>query len=325
MRVRLFLLGLVGACYSPSFTTGAPCDPVVDNCPSGQRCEETPDGFFCGGRAPGDAADADGSLLDDAAPDGPPVDGPPSDLDGDGIANAVDNCPSVANPTQANEDGDAFGDRCDPCPVTADNTDIDGDGVGDDCDPNPTVGGDQIAVFEGFADGLPAGWISQGTWTADSGDAVVTSGVDTVVYLTAPVSNARGTVMAALVPTTIHNYAGNPRTFGVANPLGLTPTGGVYCAPFLDLSPGRRIGVYNLANSNPAATRALDWVNNDEIIVAFTRANEQFRCIAESVATPTITADFTPNVNVTGGTFSVGVRSRGISMRARWVLYVTSP
>ncbi len=323
--MRLFLLGLVASCYSPSFTSGAPCDPAVDNCPSGQRCEETPEGFFCGGRSPGDAADLDGPLADALDPDGPPVDGPPSDLDGDGIANAADNCPNVANPTQANEDGDVFGDRCDPCPPSADNTDTDGDGVGDDCDPNPTDGGDQIVVFEGFADGLPTGWISQGEWTADDGDAVVASGPDAVVYLTAPVSNARGTVTAALAPTTIHTYAGNPRTFGVANPLGQNPTGGVYCSPFMDLSPGRRIGVYNLANSNPAATRSLAWLNNDAILVALTRTNEQFRCLAESIDEPTISASVTPSVNVTGGTFSVGIRSRGISMRARWVMYVTSP
>jgi len=46
------------------------------------------------------------------------------DSDGDGIANAEDNCPTVFNPVrlvdegiQANADGDAFGDACDPCPL----------------------------------------------------------------------------------------------------------------------------------------------------------------------------------------------------------------
>ncbi len=37
-----------------------------------------------------------------------------SDLDGDGVPNAVDNCPSVANPDQADADGDGIGDACDP-------------------------------------------------------------------------------------------------------------------------------------------------------------------------------------------------------------------
>jgi len=48
----------------------------------------------------------------------------PDDSDGDGIANAADNCPSVFNPvrpmdsgSQADADGDDDGDACDPCPL----------------------------------------------------------------------------------------------------------------------------------------------------------------------------------------------------------------
>jgi len=36
------------------------------------------------------------------------------DSDGDGFNDGVDNCPSLANPSQANNDGDAYGDDCDP-------------------------------------------------------------------------------------------------------------------------------------------------------------------------------------------------------------------
>ena len=43
-----------------------------------------------------------------------------ADRDGDGIADALDNCPDLANVDQANEDGDRFGDACDPCPPFAD-------------------------------------------------------------------------------------------------------------------------------------------------------------------------------------------------------------
>jgi hypothetical protein len=37
-----------------------------------------------------------------------------TDTDGDGVENAIDNCPTVANPTQTDTDGDGLGDACDP-------------------------------------------------------------------------------------------------------------------------------------------------------------------------------------------------------------------
>ena len=60
------------------------------------------------------------------------------DTDGDGIPDASDNCPSVANASQADADGDGVGDVCDNAPNIAnpDQRDTDGDGVGDVIDPD---------------------------------------------------------------------------------------------------------------------------------------------------------------------------------------------
>ncbi len=55
----------------------------------------------------------------------------PADADLDGLPDATDNCPTVANANQANLDGDALGDACDP--------DDDNDGVADGTDNCPTV------------------------------------------------------------------------------------------------------------------------------------------------------------------------------------------
>jgi hypothetical protein len=84
------------------------------------------------------------------------------DPDQDGVMDIADNCPLAPNATQANRDGDEFGDDCDPCPstvlnsegcpqdadgdrvpnlndncpgkVNVDQADQDGDGRGDACD-----------------------------------------------------------------------------------------------------------------------------------------------------------------------------------------------
>ncbi len=44
----------------------------------------------------------------------------PRDIDGDGILNASDNCPTVANADQTDTDADGLGDACDACPNQAD-------------------------------------------------------------------------------------------------------------------------------------------------------------------------------------------------------------
>ena len=85
----------------------------------------------------------------------------PIDSDGDGVADSVDNCPTISNPSQTDSDGDGIGDDCDdtptgPTPIDSDGdgvadsvdncptisnpsqTDSDGDGIGDDCDDTPT-------------------------------------------------------------------------------------------------------------------------------------------------------------------------------------------
>src|SRR6185369_16261235 len=38
----------LAACYQPTVPAGAPCDPLLDNCPAGQRCEMTANGAYCG-------------------------------------------------------------------------------------------------------------------------------------------------------------------------------------------------------------------------------------------------------------------------------------
>lgn len=83
--------------------------------------------------------------LDD--PPLPPGDGPvilEDDDDEDGIANAADNCPTLANADQLDGDDDGIGDACDGCDhclacTVGPSHDEDGDHVADGCDNCPAI------------------------------------------------------------------------------------------------------------------------------------------------------------------------------------------
>lgn len=65
---------------------------------------------------------------------------PADDLDGDGVPDVIDNCPTTFNASpQLDSDGDGRGDACDVCPDFDDAFDVDSDGFPDSCDNCSTV------------------------------------------------------------------------------------------------------------------------------------------------------------------------------------------
>jgi hypothetical protein len=143
----------------------------------------------------------------------------PSDLDGDGIDNASDNCPTIKNGSaeapipgvgnQTNVDGDSVGDACDNCVLVANEPigtppagrtttggqlDDDADGYGNRCDGDfsqggSTVGGAdtilyQAAIGKSVSDNscLPSGSPCDVYDVSGTGSTI--GGADTVLYQT---------------------------------------------------------------------------------------------------------------------------------------------
>ncbi|HET8947059.1 MAG TPA: thrombospondin type 3 repeat-containing protein [Candidatus Polarisedimenticolia bacterium] len=106
--------------FFPSLDTTSPKDGQIG------VFDQAADRFFAYGGLSGCCETIDATAILDLG----------EDLDGDGVADAADNCPHAANADQADADGDGSGDACDDCPGLAnpDQRDRDRDGLGDACD-----------------------------------------------------------------------------------------------------------------------------------------------------------------------------------------------
>ncbi|GEM_PF-2511518 len=101
--------------------------------------------------------DTDSDGVPDASDNAPYIANPDQiDTDGDGIGDVADNAPNIANPGQEDADSDGVGDVADNAPTVANpgQEDADGDGVGDVADnaPNNYNPGQEDADCDGVGD-----------------------------------------------------------------------------------------------------------------------------------------------------------------------------
>jgi len=245
----------------------------------------------------------------------------PNDRDCDGVVDGQDNCPSVSNPNQDNEDGDRFGDACDPCPPVADDNppDSDGDGVADACDPNPTTPGDHIFLFEGFHHGVPSGWEVVGAW-AGSGDDLVTDNTTgtTAVYVSTPGPTiAHETISAA--------FTVNTATMALANAgvLDDHAVGGTYmgCGPYWYMNA-------NGLDLHDTGTATYNLVGFEMTVGATYNANLRqdlttFTCVATNTAS-NATAMISTTDTLANTPPSIGIFATGSSINFHWLMVVAN-
>jgi hypothetical protein len=293
------------------------CSFADSECPDGRRYGELsgPHAGKCIGAT--DMPDASFDSGFDAEIDAPPN----QDTDSDGVLNATDNCQTIANANQFNEDGDALGDVCDPCPVSANNADADSDGVGDACDPRPAMGGDVLEVFEGFHQGVPtsAGWAMTGTWTAATGSVSVNAASGS----TASISRTFTTSSHETVSTSFTVLAANG-TLPSAGPVTHAAQGGtgsIVCALYRYMgNPG--ITILDIANVNGATSAAYEMTLNETYGLSIRRDLAAYSCTGTRAAT---TGTVMGNYNVNYTPYSGGIFASGTSARFHWLMIVRNP
>jgi hypothetical protein len=319
MAVRSGAFGLLAlaqaACFNPRVPLGVPCS-FDKSCPEGQACVAG----ICGGTA--DLVDA--ALEVDAAEAGI------ADRDGDGVPDAIDNCPDMPNPDQSNVDGDALGDACDPCPIDADNTDLDGDGVPGLCDPHPDTIGDKIVAFQTFHGAIPSTWqvVGTGTITATGDGAVFTDTANQTAALVAPVTApfGNGMIMASVIvdETPGGNNVRPALTLGL--PYNPATDRGILCqlhAPNPGSMTGREVSLFDsLANMEPANNQFV-WATATPYRLTMIRNGTSYLCSATDGNGVVKAAN--GGTNSTPAQSEVAVVASGTSAHVAWVLVVSSP
>lgn len=308
------LLSLAG-CFAPSAPTGARCAPAA----SGARC---PLDQLCIAHDGVETCELPGTAYPDAAID-PEADAPANlDRDNDGVRNADDNCPDIANLDQIDEDGDHVGDACDPCPPLPNNSDGDGDGVGDACDPNPATPGDKLVAFEGFTSPLSAGWTHTGAFKQDGGTATLFADDSATALL----------AMASPLSPRVEIRASLGIDLITANGLNL---GSVNLIERMQPNTDKSIAcqLSGLANGTQEELRIFD-ANASAVVVdaphalslttpfelRLRRNGTSYGCRATNpTAEVSGTAAFSP------GSPRIGLRVRGAVATFHWVMIVTSP
>src|SRR5687767_2851596 len=189
----------------------------------------------CSGSTLGDTCSqtspcSDGEVCDYTATGGAVCVSADGDSDGDGLTNDKDFCLHKEG-GKFDEDSDGIGDDCDSCPIAPPRPtpDPDGDAVESPCDPEPTVEGHEILFFDGFGEGLAAGWMptTAAAWSGGTGEVTVNlASVATQDYLEHTISGKSNIAIEAgyrvdRVENTatrhlVAVYAEDPRPAGVA-------------------------------------------------------------------------------------------------------------
>jgi hypothetical protein len=255
---------------------------------------------------PGDSSMPDGPIL---RPDSE------NDIDFDGIANDVDNCPASSNAFQGNEDGDAFGDACDPCPIVSDDNPPDGDGdsVADACDPLPIIIGDRIAFFEGFHQGAPQGWDKAGTWTTSS-DQLVGSATGAGHFSLIVTDRTRETISASI---TVVSVAGATSEVGLVDTKQVSAASAIACV----LTPTPEVSVYDTNSPGGAMKTAYELTAGETYVIKLRRDNSTYTCTADRAGT---TASATKQFTLQNAPYQSGITINGASIRVNWFLIVES-
>ena len=247
------------------------------------------------------------------------------DDDQDGAPDSGDNCVGVSNPGQENEDSDAFGDACDRCPAFFDdNVDgADNDGVTSLCDPHPTAGGDTIQLFEGFANGFPAGWAAVNGWTEGTGEVSVDVGANFGAAFTLPiVADTTSTIFVGFVPVQNNGAQGDFRAVGILPRQNGFLTG-LACVVYLPTGTSvKTVGNINIMTDATLASMAYTWVEGNPYVLRAEQGGGQVKCDVYVGTTMMATATSSA---IAVATPSTSFYTNSISTSVQWVMVVDSP
>lgn len=175
-----------------------------------------------------------------------------------------------------------------------------------------------LALFEGFADGIPASWTKVGNWLGITGGAFHMAEQNNLATIVVPFDGSPNQTISSAV-TVLGLSNNNGGSLGIVDRFTAAGDAGIHCGS--GKAATEFFGLINAASGIPIKSVAFPF-DIGAFGIALHRQQDRYLCEAVELTATTKVEDV---VNLGGVGTKIGLRARTASALYAWLMVVSSP